>query len=183
MSIQHTFSRNIITFFIVSFLTLLVGCGGGGSDNSSVQGENDDSAVSIVASTVQGDAPLTVKFSAESDDLILSAAWNFGDGVTAEPVNPNNSVTHTYTQDGTYTVALTAGLNLGGTQTNTIEVTVGSGRTADFGDINLIVSSFAIDREVTPGCVETISATIKNIGTDNLEGSGFFRVGYYLSTD
>ena len=268
MSIQHTFSRNIITFFIVSFLTLLVGCGGGGSDNSSVQGESDDSGLSIEASTVQGEAPLTVRFSAESDDdYIVSAAWDFGDGTTAVPTNPNSSVTHTYTEDGTYTVSLTAGLNLGGTQTDTIKITVGSGITQvsieasvtsgvaplpvvfnavsddqilsaewDFGDgvtanpinpnssvshtytdngtftvtlnvelfsggpqtatievtvsgepvipdVNLIVSSFAIDTEVTPLGLETVSAIIQNIGTEALTGTGFINVGYYLSTD
>ena len=50
-------------------------------------------------------------------------------------------------------------------------------------NVNLIVSSFAIDTEVTPGDWETVSAIIQNIGTDPLEGSGHIDIGYYLSTD
>ncbi|MBT8101655.1 MAG: pre-peptidase C-terminal domain-containing protein [Gammaproteobacteria bacterium] len=61
-------------------------------------------------------------------------------------------------------------------------------------DVNLIVSSFAIDREVcigcdgTPGSVETISAIIQNIGTDTFTGNNVLgdiniEVGYFLSTD
>jgi len=107
----------------------------------------------------------------------------FGDGITVEPVNPNSSVTHTYTEDGTYIVSVKAELNLEGTQTDAIEITVGSGTSTDVGDINLIVSSFAIDREVTPGGLETVSAIIQNIGTDILEGVGLIHIGYYLSTD
>jgi hypothetical protein len=50
-------------------------------------------------------------------------------------------------------------------------------------DVNLVVSSFAIDAETTPGGQETVSAIIQNIGTETLEGSGHIDVGYYLSTD
>jgi len=50
-------------------------------------------------------------------------------------------------------------------------------------DVNLIVSSFAIDTEVTPGSWETVSAIIQNIGTTPLEGSGHIDIGYFLSTD
>ncbi|HBE92099.1 MAG TPA: hypothetical protein DDW55_06060 [Gammaproteobacteria bacterium] len=265
---KHTPVRSITVLFIFYVSLLLAGCGGGGSDNSSTQGDSaSDSAVSIEASTVQGEGPLTVKFSAESDDLILGAAWDFGDGVKAVPVNPESSVTHTYTEDGTYTVTLNATLNSGGPHTDTIKITVGTGITQveieasvtegdvplpvvfnavsddtilsaswDFGDgatadpinpnssvshtytengtytvtlnaellssgpqtstiqitatgqpvipdVDLIVSSFAIDTEVTPLGLETVSAIIQNIGTEALTGSGFINVGYYLSTD
>jgi len=55
-------------------------------------------------------------------------------------------------------------------------------------DVNLVVSSFAIDTEVTPGSLETISAIIQNIGTDaftgnNVVGDINIDVGYFLSTD
>lgn len=272
MYIYRTFARNIAALFILNLSLLLVGCGGGGGDdNKSVQGESDDaSAVSIKASTVAGEAPLTVKFSVKSDDFILSAKWDYGDGTTAEPVDPNSSVTHTYTKDGTYTVSVNAGLNLGGTQSDTIKITVGTGITPvsieasvtegdvpltvifnpvsddfilsaswDFGDgatadpinpnssvshtytengtytvtlnvellsggpqtstiqitatgqpvipdVNLIISSFAIDTEIEVtnlDNLETVSAIIQNIGTEALTGSGFINVGYYLSTD
>jgi hypothetical protein len=50
-------------------------------------------------------------------------------------------------------------------------------------DVNLVVSSFAIDTEVTPGDWETVSAIIQNVGTAPLDGSGHIDIGYFLSTD
>ena len=50
-------------------------------------------------------------------------------------------------------------------------------------DVNLVVSSLAIDREVTAGSLETVSAIIQNIGSETLDASGWLHVGYYLSTD
>jgi hypothetical protein len=54
---------------------------------------------------------------------------------------------------------------------------------AEAPDVNLVVSSFAIDTEVTPGDWETVSAIIQNIGTDPLEGSGHIDIAYFLSMD
>jgi len=73
---NHASTQRIIVLFILSLSLLLAGCGGGGSDNSSIQGENNASAVSIEASVYEGLAPLTVTFSVEADDLILSASWD-----------------------------------------------------------------------------------------------------------
>ncbi len=113
---NHTSRRSFIVLFILSLSLLIASCGGGGSDNDSIQGvsaSDSDSLVSIDASTVAGDATVKSKVSAsKSDDLVLSQLWNFGDGTTAETINPNSSVTHTYTEDGTYTVSVTANLNL-----------------------------------------------------------------------
>ncbi len=50
-----------------------------------------------------GVAPLTVAFANQSTGIILSSAWNFGDGGSSSQINP----THTYTIPGVYTVMLT----------------------------------------------------------------------------
>ncbi len=67
------------------------------------------------AEPVQGPAPLTVNFSDQSEGLVDSWFWNFGDGVTSEEQNP----THTYSSIGTYTVTLVA-TNNGGSDTLTV---------------------------------------------------------------
>lgn len=56
------------------------------------------------ASVVTGSAPLIVIFSDTSINDPATWLWDFGDGTTSTQQNP----THTYEQDGTYTVSLTA---------------------------------------------------------------------------
>jgi PKD repeat protein len=64
----------------------------------------------------------TVKFTSTSTDdgTIVASTWNFGDG----NVGSGTSVTHTYTQAGTYTVKLTVTDNGGKSSTKTAQVTV-----------------------------------------------------------
>jgi len=56
----------------------------------------------------------------DPDGTIVSYAWNFGDGNTSTVVNP----THTYAQNGTYTVTLTVTDNEGATDTSTTTATI-----------------------------------------------------------
>ncbi len=56
----------------------------------------DDSAKCI--------APLTVNFSNQTTGAVSEFLWNFGDGSTSSSINPS----HTYTQQGNFTVSLTA---------------------------------------------------------------------------
>jgi hypothetical protein len=49
-----------------------------------------------------GGAPLDVQFTVETDDVILAAAWNFGDGEKSEEVEPF----HEYTSEGQFTVSV-----------------------------------------------------------------------------
>lgn len=84
---------------------------------------------SFTASTLAGEAPLTVNFSAilsyDSDGVITKYEWDFGDGSSGTGA----SVSHTYTAAGSYTVVLRVTDNDGGTATaqKTITVTAPSG--------------------------------------------------------
>ena len=62
------------------------------------------SYVDFSANVTEGPAPLTVQFTDESNVLgAYQWYWEFGDGLTSSGQNPS----HTYTQDGLYTVRLT----------------------------------------------------------------------------
>ncbi len=86
-------------------------------------------------------------------------------------------MSHTFTEPGQYAVTATFDVrNVSAHTVVTIPIKVDP-------NLNLVVASFAIDTEVTPGTFETVSAIIQNVGSDRLEGSGHIDIGYYLSTD
>ncbi len=60
-----------------------------------------------------GPAPLAVQFSDQSTGNPTMWAWNFGDGQTSMVANPS----HTYADEGIYTVSLTASSQITGTDT------------------------------------------------------------------
>ncbi len=78
---------------------------------------------SLDLSTGSGAVPLTVEFSAEgstdADGIIVSYAWDFGDGASAS----TSIASHTYTAAGVYTVTLTVTDNAGGIGTAQSTVT------------------------------------------------------------
>lgn len=78
------------------------------------------------ASPTNGPAPLWVYFSADgsrdTDGNIVSYAWTFGDGGTADYANP----TWYYANSGTYTAKLIVTDNAGGKGTNTVTLWVGA---------------------------------------------------------
>jgi len=137
--------------------------------------------VTIQSSETEGIGPLDVTFDVSGAGIeIFGATWDFGDGETAETAG-SASILHTFLNGGEYTVFASVRSNLVSTRFDVPTITV-----IVLPNVNLIVSSFAIDTEVTPGGLETVSAIIQNIGTDTLEfvgPGGLIRVGYYLSTD
>lgn len=88
-------------------------------------GGNVPPTAKMTATPTAGKAPLSVQFSSEgsidSEGKPLTYLWNFGDSTTATEANP----THIYTQNGTYTAALT--VSDGESQSSTISfpITVG----------------------------------------------------------
>ena len=159
MSTNRTFIRSIIVLFALNLSFLMAGCGGGGDGTVKTVDDDNvktiDSTVTIEASPSKGEAPLEVKFSVKSNDLILSALWNFGDGEAVEvspnnptgPINPNSSIKHTFTEGGTYSVSVVATTNSGGEQSDTIEVTVGSG--ASFPVTKLTLNNLTLGQTIT----------------------------------
>lgn len=147
--------------------------------------------VIITPSATEGDAPLNVTFNVSgAGTSVTSAVWDFGDGGSAQSVG-KASVSHTFEQPGANVVTVTVT-----TSRPTIAVyeiamiinvlgddTPPGGGGGPVRDVNLVVASFAIDDQLTPGGYETVSAIVQNIGLDELQGSGLINVGYYLSTD
>jgi len=76
---------------------------------------------SFTASPRNGTAPLAVVFSDQSSNNPINWQWDFGDGGTSTEQNPS----HTYNDEGTYTVILTASNEFGSdtkTETDYIDV-------------------------------------------------------------
>jgi len=136
------------------------------------------SEVIVTASVQEGFNPLNVTFNVSSPiGCIEKVDWRFGEGDVVVTTG-NASVSHIYVNPGAKSVAVigTAADPLSENYEFNIPINV-------LPNVNLIVSSFAIDTDLTPGGLETVSAIIQNIGTDPLEGSGHIDIAYYLSTD
>ena len=95
-------------------------------------GPNQPPIAAISADPTAGTAPLTVTLSAsgstDSDGLIESCLWDFGDGVSGAGVE----VTHTYADAGDYTVVLTVIDNDGGSDQAAVAIHVNGEPTASF---------------------------------------------------
>jgi PKD repeat protein len=107
---------------------MVVACGGGSSGNDG--GEDVPPApqvtARITATPTSGDVPLTMRLEAHVNipDLPEDAfMWDLGDGTTGQ----GSTLTHTYTQAGTFDVVLTVTVNAGAatsTVTSTATITV-----------------------------------------------------------
>ncbi len=91
-----------------------------------VGGPNLKPVAAASASPTNGPAPLWVYFSAagshDTDGNIVSYAWTFGDGGTADYASP----TWYYANPGTYTAKLIVTDNAGGKDTNSVTIWVGA---------------------------------------------------------
>ena len=94
-------------------------------------------AAVISATPSSGVAPLAVSFngggSSDSDGTIVSYAWQFGDGTTAQGL----TVSKTYTAAGTYTARLTVADDRGATGTATVSITATPAPTVPAAPTNL----------------------------------------------
>ena len=113
--------KKSLSLFLLLFL-INCGGGGGGGDDSGTGPSNDPPVASFSANPLSGSAPLTVIFSSTSTNT-TTHDWDFnGDGVLDAS---GSSVSYTYNDAGSYTVALTAtGPNGVDTLTRTNYVTV-----------------------------------------------------------
>jgi len=103
--------------------------------------------------------------SSDSDGIIQTYLWSFGDGGTSTQANP----IHTYADAGSYTVSLTVTDDLGatGSDTSTAVITVSPLNEPDIDmspkDINF--------NQIEVGQTQTSSAEVRNIGTQTLNVS------------
>ncbi len=183
MSDNHSFVKCIKILCLFQLSIFIISCDG-----------DPLSEVTVTASVDEGLIPLTVTFDVRGPSIIITGAtWDFGDGEEAETIG-KSSISHTFVNPGQPIVRVTviARDPSSGNFEFQIPITVLSDTElpdTELPNVNLIVSSFAIDTEVTPGDWETVSAIIQNIGTDTFTAEGIntaiahIDVGYFLSTD
>ncbi len=99
----------------IVYATDTSGCLGIGTINVDIAAAPDATGI-----YVQGDYP-TVFFAVTNPENVSSYSWNFGDGTTA--TNAPSGVSHTYEEDGTYSVTATIS-NDCGTETLTQSITI-----------------------------------------------------------
>lgn len=104
----------------------------------------------FVQDVTTGNAPLTVRFTNQSQGEITSFLWFFGDGSTSTERNP----AHTYTRAGIYTITLQV-TGPGGTSNVSRQITVTG--------INPPVASFTVDRVSGPAPL-TVQFTNRSTG-------------------
>ncbi len=128
------FNKSIILMAALFFsVTLITSCGG--DDDVTVDPVNPDPSTVVASFTSQVDADnsLTYAFTNNSvvngiTDTSFDSSWDFGGDGTSTDENPS----HTFSEEGTYTVTLTATASDGveNTTTETIEVTAPKNRYA-----------------------------------------------------
>jgi PKD repeat protein len=111
--------------------------------------------IDFTGTPVSGPSPLTVTFTAtNTGGLVTSWAWDFGDGATSTEQNP----VHTYDDEGTYTVYLTAtGPDHFDTETKTSYITVGGAV------IDVSVTQASIDFGTMAAGVDETGSTTVNV--------------------
>lgn len=100
-----------IMILLITLMVISIGFLSGCNEQTAIEQENKLPTVSCSATSTEGVAPLTVNFvglGSDSDGIIVSYYWDFGDGKTSNARNP----THTFYHDGDvysrrYTVKLT----------------------------------------------------------------------------
>jgi gliding motility-associated-like protein len=111
LTTSHTYTRGG-SFSVSSIVTNSFGCKSGSTQNTVITAQ--EAPVAGFKSDVRGSchAPLTVQFTntttSNSNDA-LTYTWDFGDGSTSTEVHPS----HTYTQEGDFTVSVTANTSSG----------------------------------------------------------------------
>ncbi|MFT5162819.1 MAG: endonuclease I/subtilisin-like proprotein convertase family protein [Alteromonadaceae bacterium] len=134
----------------------------GGINNGQTMGDGTGNQAPTAAFS-QNCTALSCTFDASSstdaDGSIVSYDWNFGEGTTATGVNPS----HSYSVDGSYTVALTVTDNQGATANSSVvvnvaDVTTGGSffentTTVAIPDRSTISSDIVVDRTSAAGTV------------------------------
>jgi len=192
MSTSRLFIKYLRFLCVIQLSVFLVGCDATPYEGPGVladaggtpppDGGCPISEIIVTASVQEGFNPLNVTFNVSSPSGCIDGVdWFFGDGGGAKTTG-NSSVSHIYVNPGAKPVHVTASPTNPLSEVYKFEIPINV-----LPNVNLVVSSFAIDPEVTPGSLETISTIIQNIGTDTFTqietALAHIDVGYYLSTD
>ncbi|HVF90232.1 MAG TPA: PKD domain-containing protein [Blastocatellia bacterium] len=100
---------------------------------------NQPPTVSVAASAIAGQAPLTVNFTAtaaDSDGRVASYSWAFGDGQTSTDVSPS----HLYRTAGAYAARITVTDNGGATASASVNIVVNSGTSNQPPQVRVVVT-------------------------------------------
>jgi PKD repeat protein len=97
------------------------------------------SEANFTANITSGNAPLAVKFTDTSTGTTTNWTWDFGDGGTSTEQTP----THVYTTEGTYTVKLTVSNSLGSDSEEKIGYITGFGTTVELKSYSFIDNKIA----------------------------------------
>ena len=135
---------------------------------SNTDGDFPPAAV-IEASTQKGEAPLAVQFrgssSSDVDGMIVSYAWDFGDGSSSTSSNP--VVQHTYTAAGAFTARVSVTDNRGGTSSASAAVQVQQEpeKLIKVAALNLAIVNLARGRQVQA------TVTVQDLGGRSISGA------------
>jgi len=135
--------------------------------------ENIPPSAKILVDKNTGPAPFTLEFTAEvadSDGIVESYSWDFGDGSTSDLKNPS----HTFNNSGTYTVTLTVTDNGGDKTTNSTEIyvldntppTAFASASPSNGEVPLIVSFIGFGND-TDGSIASYEWSFGDGSTSN----------------
>jgi PKD repeat protein len=171
--------KSIILLIVLTVGT--VSCFSGCNEQTAIEQENKIPTASCSANPTEGMMPLTVNFvgsGSDSDGIITSYHWDFGDGESSTQQNP----THTYQSSGTYTVTFTVEDDKGGGKTATIEITVTEAPLNQNPTCSLNVNSnsgnapftvtFLLNADDEDGSVSFWELDIDNDGTAEYSDSG-----------
>jgi PKD repeat protein len=132
-TVQHTYALGSFT----ARLTVIDNAGGSSSASVIVAVSNEAPLAVAAASPSSGAPPLNVLFSgadsSDSDGVIVSYAWDFGDGTSGT----GESTAHTYTAPGVYFVTLTVKDNGASIGTTTMVVLCGENAAVASGNFSL----------------------------------------------
>lgn len=121
----------------------------------------------FTADAVRGVPPFEVNFDASASTApgtITSYAWKFGDGASGT----GQTVSHTYTELGTYSVELTITDNNGATDsaTRTVVVFDGRGLAESPLEIPFAATAPAVDGEIDAAWADAVAVTLDNLVAD-----------------
>jgi len=133
----------------------------------------------LTVDSASGSAPLTVSLTASASDTdgsIASYEWDLGDGVFAQDTGTVNTLQHTYTNAGDYTLRVRVSDNDGGTATATALLTVSS----TGGDSRCFIATAAYGSPMEME-VMTLRRFRDRYLLDNSVGSKFVELYYAIS--